>query len=1006
MVRLLLLAVALFLTGLAFGQDRTISGKILSDEDQSALPGVNIVVEGTIRGTITDIDGNYKLQLEPEDRFLVFSYIGFVSQSIEVGAQTVIDVQLAEEATELSELIITGYSTQEKRNVVGAISSITPESYKDIAIAGMDQALQGQAPGVMVTQSSGTPGGGIMIRVRGNASISSSNRPLFIVDGVPVRDGGLTGRGFGGQSDNALAALNPNDIASIEVLKDASAKAIYGSRGANGVILVTTKRGKAGTRTQFDLDVQRGMVDLTREIELLGSSQLLELQREALENAEDDPDNAGRPGITDGVNTNWIDQITRTGILQQYQLSARGGTEKTRFYLSGAYRGEEGVMLNNKFDRFTTTMNFDHSATQKLDLGINLILARTLNKRVKNDNFLDGVYSGAVRSLPFFQPYDERGQLFVPGDPGYPSFPNFNPVGQAIEPRFDTHTTKITGGVYVQYKFLEDLNFRTNLSIDYNTVQEDQFEPTTTAIGGFLVSVGQQGLGVFGTSETASIISTSILNYRRTVGTDHVFGGLLGFELIKNSSLSSSVQGILFPSDEFTYIASAGLVTDGSSFTIESGLMSFLSEVNYRYKDKYLATFNARYDGSSRFGPDNRFGFFPAISIGWRMSEEAFMQDISIIDGLKWRISLGKTGNERIGSFQFLGTFASATAYNGVAAVAPATLANPNLKWEETTEFNAGVDVSLFEGRIQTSVDYYNNITTDLLLAASLPTTTGFSSVQGNLGEVHNQGLEFMISSVNIDREIRWTTNFNISGNRNKVVALATDESQFAGYQTFTNSTHIITPGQPLGTFYGLRFLGVDPGNGDAIYEDINNDGRITADDGMVLANAQPDFIGGFTNVVSYMGFQVSLFLQYSYGNNMINFGNTTLLNSGENLENNQVVKALERWSQPGDITEVPRYELGNTFNNRFSDRFIEDASYLRIKNLSISYNLPPQIVSRYNLGSARVYATGTNLWTWTDYTGGDPEINSLDGSTVAQGLDLDTFPQVRTLLIGVTLGF
>jgi TonB-linked SusC/RagA family outer membrane protein len=982
-----------------------ITGKV-TDGNGDPIPGVNIFVKNTSIGTISEFDGSYRIAVPAESQFIVFSYIGYLTIEEPINNRSIMVVALVEDTKQLEEIIVTGYSSQKKADVIGSISSLNPAAVKDMPISGIDQALQGQVSGVSVTQSSGTPGGGIMVRIRGNSSISSSNRPLYIVDGIPVRDGSLSTRSFGGQNDNALATLNPNDIESIEILKDASAKAIYGSRAANGVVIITTKRGKAGTPTTFDIDVQRGIIDPTNTVDVLNAKELLQLQREALSNAGEDPDNAGIPGVTDAVDTDWQREVMRQAIVQQYQLSTRGGSEKTQFYISAAYRDEEGVMLNNDFKRGTLTANIDHQPSKRLSFGVNLNLARTKNNRVKGDNFLDGVYNAAMTSLPFYQPYDEEGILYAPGDAGYAGFPNFNPVGQAIEPRFDTYASKLLGGITAKYEIIPNLYFTTKFSADYITTIEDQFEPTTTAIGGFLQSVGQQGYGIYSTTEYTAVQNSNILSYNTSIGDQHEIGGLVAAEFISRTSRSGSTVGILFPSDNFTYLTSSGLIQDGSSFLVNSGLVSFFGEVNYKFNSKYLANATVRYDGSSRFGEDRKYGLFPAFSLGWRLSEEQFMNRFTWLDDLKIRGSYGLTGNEQIGNFQYLGTWGATTAYNGIPAVGPANLGNANLGWEQTAEFNAGTDIAFFAGRIQLIFDYYHNVTSDLLLSESLPFTTGFGSVLGNLGEVTNEGMELTLSTVNVDRELTWTTQFNISTNRNVVQKLATDEPQFSGYSTFTNSTHIVTAGKPLGTFWGLRYLGVDPGTGDAIYYDKNNDGQLTADDGTFIGDAQADYFGGLTNVLSYKGFDFSVFLQYSFGNEMINFGNTTLLNSGEEINNNQSREALKRWKKEGDIATVPKYEFGNTFNNRFSSRFVEDASYLRIKNVTIGYKFNEQLLSKLRLRSLRVYASGTNVWTLTNYSGADPEVNSLDGSTTAQGLDLYTFPQVRTILVGLNLGF
>ncbi len=996
-----------FLVGPAglHAQTRVITGKV-TDIDNFSLPGVNIYIKGTTNGTITDIEGNYRIDAGSSSDILVFSYIGYLTKEAPITASSTINVVLEEDAKQLNEVIITGYSYVKKRDIIGAITSVSADDIKNLPVVSMDQALQGKAAGVQVTQSSGTPGGGITVRVRGNTSISASNRPLFIIDGVPVEDGALALRSFGGQNDNALSTLNPNDIESFQVLKDASAKAIYGSRAANGVVLITTKRGAQGAKTSVTFDVQRGIINLTNKLDLLSSEELVELQREAISNAGEDPDEAGIiKGVTDAVNTDWIDQVTRQAILEQYQMSISGGDEKTSFYSSFNYRGEEGVILNNQFLRFAGSLNLDHKVSDKLKFGSNLTISKTRNDRIKGDNFLDGVYSGAVKSLPYYFPFDEEGNVIGPGSSNYAGFPNFNPVGQAVLPRFQTNTLKILAGVFGEYQFNEHFRARSKFSVDYNDVSEDQFEPSSTAIGGFLASVGGQGYGVNSTGSYVTYINTNTISYNQTFG-DHVINATAGTEFLQRTETSNFVQGRLFPSDDFTYITSAGIVDAGSSFLLKSGLNSYFGEARYDYQEKYFASVTTRYDGSSRFGTNNRFGLFPSFSAGYRISNEAFFPKTEIIDDLKIRGSYGFTGNERIGDFAFLGTFAS-TTYNGVTGTAPSNLENPDLQWEVTRESNIGIDLSLFSGRLQTSIDGYSNLTSKLLFSQPIPLTTGFGSIQGNIGEVSNQGVELSLNSINFDGDFRWSTSLNIAKNVNMVKSLSDTLPIFRGYTANgAGNTNIVKVGYPLGTFWGLNFLGVDPATGDAIYEDINGDGQISPDDGMVIGTAQPGFVGGITNNLSYKGFDLSIFLQFSYGNKLLNFSNSALLNSGEDLNNNQVRKALDRWQEPGDITDVPRYELGNTRNNWHSNRFLEDGSFLRIKNISLSYNLPIRYVERIKAQSIRIYGSATNVFTLTNYSGNDPEVSTLDGSTTAQGIDFFTLPQVKTMMIGINVKF
>jgi TonB-linked SusC/RagA family outer membrane protein len=980
-----------------------LNGTVVSAVDKETLPGVNVVIKDSGKGTVTDVEGVFSLELTVGNT-LVFSFVGYKTQELVYTGQATVSIQLAESASELDEIVVVGYSSISKRNITGAISTISSKAIEGISVSGLDQALQGQAAGVQVTQSSGTPGGGVSVRIRGATSISASNRPLFIIDGIPVETGALGARNFGGQSDNALALLNPNDIESYNILSDASAKALYGSRASNGVIVITTKRGK-NSKTQISLDVQRGIVDVVSQLDLLNSSQLLELQREAVTNAEENPDAAGLvKGVTDAVNTDWQDEVLRTGIMQQYQLSATGGDENTAFYISGSFREEEGVQLNNKFQRFGTTINLDQKLTDKLSIASNLSLSYSLNKRVKGDNFLDGVYSGAVKSLPYDVPYDENGFLVGPASPLYASFPNFNPVAQALLPRFNTNTYKTLASVNATYKINSSLNLKMQASLDYNNVTEDQYESSQTAIGGFLPSVGGQGYGVYSTNTYVNTDYYVTLSYNKEILPKHNVALVAGTELYQNYATGGSVTGRIFPSDDFTYINSAGIVDNGGSLKDPPhSIFSLFGEARYDYDDRILATLSMRTDASSNFGPNNRFGYFPAVSVGWRISQEKFFSS-KLIDDLKLRGSFGLTGNERIGAFAFLGQWAAST-YNGNSGVSPSNVANPDIKWETTAETNLGVDLSMWSGRLQTVFNVYYNKTTDLLLTRPYAATTGFGGILDNVGSMQNKGIELSVKSVNIDRALQWSTTLNVSRNDNKVLFLADSIPLFRGYSgEGVDATNIIKAGEPLGSFWGLNFQGVNPATGNAIYQDLNGDGAITNADAKVIGNAQPKLIGGITNQFQYKGFDLSIFFSFSLGNKVLNFSKATLVNMGADIQSNQSVDALRRWQKPGDITDIPRYELGSTLNNLHSNRLLEDASYLRLKNVNLGYNLPTKYLDKVNLRQVRVYATATNLWTLTKYSGSDPEVSTLDGSTAAQGIDFFTLPQVRTIAMGINL--
>jgi TonB-linked SusC/RagA family outer membrane protein len=983
-------------------QDSRLSGQVINVGDNSGLPGVNVVIKGTSRGTITDLDGRFTIDVSAGS-VVVFSFIGYKSQELLFTGQTNVQITLEEEPKELSEVVVMGYQSVEKRNVTGAITSVKASNFKDISLNGIDQALQGQAPGVQVTQSSGTPGGGIAVRIRGVTSISASNAPLYIVDGIPVEAGALGGRTFGGQSDNALALINPNDIESINILKDAATKAMYGSRASNGVVVITTKKGRAGT-SNVTFDVQRGFIDPVRRLDLLSSPELLPLHREAVINAGQDPDALGLiTGVTDGISTDWQDAVLRTGIMEQYQASASGGDDKTTFYISGHYRNEEGVQLNNLFQRYGTTLNFDHKLTQRFKLTTQIMLSRSLNKRVKGDNFLDGVYSGALRSLPYYTPYNEQGQLVGPGSALYAAFPNFNPVAQALLPRFNTVTVKTQGLLKGEYKINDNLMAVGQLSLDHNDVTEDQYESSQTAIGGWDQDVGGQGLGVYIAQTITNVISSGRVLYNKTVG-KHQVNALAGAELLQNFASGGNVSGRLFSSDDFVYLNSAGLIDQGGSYRdAVHSIASFIASGDYDFDDRILASVSMRADGSSNFGANNKFAYFPAVSAGWRISNEEFFKS-KVINDLKIRGSYGYTGNERIGQFAYLGLWAT-TTYSGSTGVSPAGLDNPDIRWETTREVNFGTDISLLESRIQASLELYDKTTTDLLLNRPYAATTGFGAITSNIGSMRNRGIELAINTVNLDGVLKWKTNFNISTNFNKVLSLVDSIPLYRGYiLEGVDGTNIIKEGEPMGSFFGLNFLGVNPATGNAMYEDINRDGLITNADAIVIGNSQPKFIGGFTNTLSYGGFDLSVLFNFSVGNKILNLTKANLMTMGKDILSNQVREALNRWQKPGDITDVPKYEFNNTTNALHSNRFLEDGSYARLKNVSFGYYLPSKITSRFHVQRIKVYVSGTNLWTYTKYSGTDPEVSTLDGSVSAQGIDFNTLPQVRTIAGGLTI--
>ncbi len=987
---------------LVAAQRVNLTGRVTTATEQAGMPGVSVLIKGTSQGTITDSQGRFSLDVDPGST-LLFSFVGHKTQEVTLNGETELTIVLEESASELSELVVVGYSSVEKKDITGAIHTVSGDKLKPIAVSSFDQALQGQIPGVQVTQSSGTPGGGVLVRIRGSTSITASNTPLYVIDGIPVATGELSARSFGGQTDNALALLNPNDIESYTVLSDASAKAIYGSRASNGVVVITTKRGKS-SKAKISFDIQRGIIGPVNKIKLLDATQLLEIQREAVANSGQNPDAFGLiPGVTDAVNTDWQEEVLRTGILESYQLGVNGGDENTKYYISGSYRNEEGIQLNNNFQRLSLTLNLDQQLTERSTIGTNLTLSSSVNNRVKGDNFLDGVYSGALKSLPYFTPYDENGVLIGPSSPLYPGFPNFNPVGQALLPRFETSTFKMLGNINVVHQFTSNLSFKVQASLDFNQVTEDQYESSQTAIGGYLPSVGGQGYGVYTAQQISTIDTYATLTYNKDISAKNKLSAVAGIELLQITSNGGNAQGRLFPSDDFTYIASAGIVDNGFSFREPAhSVLSFFGEGRLDHDDRILGTVSFRTDGSSNFGDNYQFGLFPAVSVAWRVSNEKFFSS-EVVSDLKVRSSFGITGNERIPAFTFLAKWGTAT-YSGNSGVVPLNVANPNIKWETTREINFGVDAGFLDGRFQSTLNLYYNKTYDLLITRPYPFTTGFGGLLDNIGEMENKGIELSLTSVNIERAgLRWSTTLNLSKNLSKVLFLADSIPLYRGYSgEGVDGTNIIKEGEPLGTFWGLNYLGVNPATGDAMYEDRNKDGLISNADAMVIGNSQPDLIGGFRNDLQYKGFDLSILFTFSLGNKVLNFTKSGMVNMGGDIQSNQSIDALRRWQNPGDVTDIPRYELGNTTNNLHSNRLLEDASYLRLKNVSLGYNLPQKFTSRIMLEQCRVFVAATNLWTLTKYSGADPEVSTLDGSTSAQGIEFYTLPQVMTIAVGI----
>ena len=958
------------------------------------------------------------------------------------GASVTIDFRLSEDAAGLDELVVTGYGgEQERRNLSTAISSVGGEVLRDLPPVSLDAALQGRAAGVTVLQSSGTPGGGVAVRVRGSTSVSGSNQPLYVVDGVPVSSGNFSSLGAGNQGTNALATIDPSEIADMQILKDAAATALYGTRAANGVVLITTRRGLQG-RTQVEFEASTGSSRLPNDPDLLDATEFVTVHRQAIRNQTN-------PGVTPNygtavpadssavTNTNYFDEVTQTGAIQNYRLSVSGGNAATQYRLGGSYSDETGAIIRSGFERYNGTLNVSHRWSQRATMFAKASYNRSVNNRIGNDNYIYGVLTNALLGRPYQPVFLSDSTTYNPL-----SGPFSNPVAEA-QTRFVTTDTKFLGNIELGYEVLPGLTVRGTAGLDRFDLGEDRYAQSFTSQG------APNGSGAFVSTFFQNVILSANAIWRPTMlGENHSLQVLAGISQEDTRSQSASSTGINYPLDQTSLVSSAATTTGGQTAT-RSGLRSYLASADYNFLSRYLATASVRIDGSSRFGENRRYGVFPAASIGWNLKEEAFLKPVSGIEQLKFRLSYGITGQQEIGNFARLSLFSAGGSYAGNPALAPAQLGNPDLQWEETAQFNAGFDFVVLTGRIGGSIDYYNKRTDQLLLNALLPLTSGYGGVQRNIGKIENQGLEFQLNTINLNRAgFRWTSALNIATNANKVLRLYDGDGDGKGDEQASGFASRLAEGRPLGVFYGYVYDGlfqnlseicpavagetaaqrgarcaalgqayqnatvvnastgaVNPSGtylGDRRFKDLNGDGLITADDQTFIGNPNPDFFGGFTNTFSFKGLELSAFLQFSQGNDVYN-------NSKAFLEQSYRTsgRLLDAWTPTNTDTDVARVTTANPNNNaRASSYLVEDGSYIRLKTLSLAYSMPMRYARVLGANGIRLYTVGTNIWTSTKYSGLDPEVSTFDRSNTSFGTDFFTYPQARTFTVGARLTF
>lgn len=1031
--------------GAVFAQTRTITGTVTNADDNSPLPGVTIVLEGTSTGTSTDVQGKYSLNVPQSGGTLVFTYVGFVKREIPIGDRSTIDVQLRPDVKQLQDVVVVGYGSQIKEDLTGNVADVSGEEIARVPVNSLENAIQGRAAGVFVNAGNGKLGQAISVRIRGASSISASNQPLYVIDGVPVTSESLSSADDA--ETNPMASIDMSDIESISVLKDASAAAIYGSRASNGVVIITTKSGKAGA-TKFDVTYQASSSTPSGKRDFMNAQQYTDFFLQAAENGGKyyyriapsvwtDQQEAidywvnnyyyptmdfmaqGNDWQNNPTDYNWQDQAFQDAYSQRFQISASGGNEKTTFFVGGGYNNEDGILIRNKFKKFNARLNLDHQATDRLKLGLRINVNRTMNYRLGNDNLFETPMQLVAQApvAPFYSDADGNpSNGYQKGDTYNTDTYYYNGLDIVNNSDFLTRTFHTLGNANLQYDILPNLSFKSNFGMDLiNQNEEYYYQPRLSYY------VGAKGTGYNAWTEVQNYTTENYLNYQNTFAERHDLRVVLGTSYNWVMQTFTSTAGEDFPNADFSNIDAAALITSGDVTDTNYRFLSYFTRANYKYNDRYLLSLSARVDGSSRFGSNNRYGFFPAASAGWILTQEDFLKDSNWLSFLKLRASYGITGNANISNFPSLGLFGAAS-YAGDPATTPSQIANPDLKWETTGQLDIGLDYGFFDDRINGQIDYYKKNTSDLLLAVNVPGTTGFASQLRNVGKLENYGLEFIINSVNATGEFFWSSSFNIAFNTNKITDLNGQVLQ-GGY------INRAVEGEPLGVFFSREFAGANPNNGDALYY-LNHDptqaeldngtaftvegmygGRYVTNDPnsatrKVIGDPNPDFTGGFSNKFSWKGFDLDMLWQFVYGNKIYNGGGGFMSASGYYFDN-QTTDQLNAWQQPGDITDVPQARLYWDNGTSSSSRYLSDGSYLRLKTLTFAYNLPQDLLTRVHLNKVRFFITGTNLLTFTEYDGWDPEVSTdyLD-SNLALGNDFYAAPQPRTISIGVNFGF
>lgn len=1031
-------------------EKQPIRGKVTSAEDGNALVGATIAEKGTTQGTTTDAEGNFQLHVSP-GATLVVSFIGYIFQEVPINNRSQIVVSLKADMQQLNDVVVVGYGTQRKKDLTGSITKISSEQLIQPSAGSFDQMLQGKAPGVQVTQTTGAPGGNVNILIRGVSSITGGNQPLYVIDGFAIGSGGGGSdmRSYGGNSFssagmasntsnrvNPLASINPSDIESIEILKDASATAIYGSRGANGVVIITTKRGAYG-KTQISVDASYGFQEVAHKLDLLDAKQYANYLADGRDNAWiyaggkiSDPNEKRsaatrvRPEFRNPesitTDTDWQDVIFRTAPVRNVQVSSTGGTEQVKYFISGGYFSQQGVIINSDYNRFNLRVNVDAQVSKRIKIGTSTFGSYGFGRFANTESHYGqgGLLGNVLAAAPTIPVYNADGSYYfnqADVTDGLGFLANVLAVSEGSDDR--RKIMDVVTNNFVEVTLTNDLTFRSSIGVNFSSNNIKLWR--SSAVPNFTTLNYPASAGV-SKSENLNWLNENTMTYNRVFNNKHFINGLVGFTAQKNRFDRVSVGASDFPTEYVPFIA-AGIVNAGTQAVNEWALLSVMARVNYSYAGKYLLTATVRRDGSSRFGSNNRWGSFPSLSIGYNLAEETFMKDVRFISNLKLRVSYGISGNNQIGDYTHIGLLSTTRYIKNNAlnpGLIPSTLSNDNLTWEKSKQTNVGLDLGLFKDRVSVTADVYKDLKTDLLLAVQLPAASGFNSSTQNIGDIENKGFELGIQSVNISKKgFEWHTNFTFSHNENKVLKLATEGGRIS------NSSYQITEvGSPISSFYLIKKLGVfmtkaeldgaalqhpKTQAGDLKFEDVNGDGVINQSDRKIVGTPWPDFTWGLDNTFRMGNLSLNVSIVGSQGAYTYLDAGAILL--GSNGVQNNLALTDRRWrseTDPGDGIMPRSIRSNHALGFGTSSHYLFENSFTRIRNIKLSYDLPKSLISALHLNNLNVYANVANVYTFTQYPGYDPESSITGDNVVNAGIDYLNYPLPRTYTLGIKTTF